>query len=653
MDDPLDLVSYLESKGVQVKSATDSNIHTSCWYCNEDEHKRGRLYISVDRNESPPGKFFCHLCGESGAINKIRKHFGDPSINDDGTPYSPDHEDVSESNSRILEVQRLAADFYYDQLGANEAAFQYLRHERGLLFETIESHRLGWANGSLHTYLAERGVSQEEAQATGLVDRYGKDFLKHHITIPYIENGQVHYIRGRDLTPNAKAKYMTPPGSKTRIYNVDALRGATNAVVTEGEFDALVMEQLGYDAVGLAGANVWQDKWADYFTEVKKTYVIFDNDETGHIGAEKVSMSIGPSSRIVTMPEHQDDEPKNDISEWIINKGHTRGDMELLLVKSRGGLLLTVDDAYEEWLEVQNASGIKLGLPIIDQQIAPGILPGQVAVVLAKSGVGKTVSMLNMFERMVTIQPDIKILFLSLEQTRGDWFERAHRIHRFYDLQSTYQDTLACFRDNLIIMDKNQISEEELLQALEQYELEMGCKPDLICVDYLGYWARAYPGESYERTSKAIMAMKRIAKDFRIPFLTPHQLSRGTAYGEEPDIDNARDSGVIVETADFIFSLWSPDQKQGTSREERTGALNLKIGKSRHGGVGTVEHLQFAPYSLVMVPKFDPYYKFAVEEHKRFSLGDTYEQVLKSYEDGNRILEEIKQDYADLDKYKV
>ena len=640
-----DVKEYLESKGVPIKSATGSNIHTACWFCNEAEDKRGRLYINIDPTESPPGKFFCHLCGEKGAFNKIRRHFGDEPIQDDGTPFEPGQDE--ELSERKLELLEAAAEYYYNNLADNEQAFQYLKYERGLTFDTIESHRLGWADGTLGGYLQSLGFSLAECQSTGLVDQFGKDFLYAHITIPYVVNGNVVNIRGKDIN----GKYLSPAGTKTRLYNLDALWGEPSAAICEGEFDALVFEQLGFAAVGMPGANIWQDSMTAYFDELKRVNIVLDNDDAGRVGSEKIAKAFGPKARIVTtlLPETTPDD-KNDISELVVNKGWTREDFEFLFVKSRGGLLVTVDDAFAEWQEVQNAQGIKLGYPMIDDQLSPGILPGQVLVTLAKSGTGKTVSMLNMFERMVALQPDIKILFVSLEQTRGDWFERAHRIHRFYELQSQFEDTLGYFRNNITIMDKNRVTEEELIQSLEQYEYEFGQKPDLVAVDYLGYWARGYAGESYERTSKAIMAMKRIAKDMRIPFITPHQLSRGTSYGEEPDIDNARDSGVIVETADFVISLWSPDQRRGATQEDREGAINMKIGKSRHGGVGTTERLQFAPYSLVMIPEFDPLYQAAKDEHFRFTIGDTYEQVISAYETGSRNLHfgEVEEEEIDI-----
>lgn len=217
---------------------------------------------------------------------------------------------------------------------------------------------------------------------------------------------------------------------------------------------------------------------------------------------------------------------------------------------------------------------------------------------------GKTLHLLNTMHqmRMVKGQENLKFLFVSLEQTRGEWFERARRIHRFYNINSTDQEALSWWRDNLLLIDKNRLTETELSSALDDYEYRMGAKPDVVMVDYLGYWARAFKGEAYQRTSDAIMTLKAVAKERRVPIITPHQVSRIAKFGEEPDADAARDAGVIEETADFLFILWRPDALLGRSAEEKSGVVHMKIGKSRHGGSGVKLDYQFAPISLAMVP---------------------------------------------------
>jgi len=249
-----------------------------------------------------------------------------------------------------------------------------------------------------------------------------------------------------------------------------------------------------------------------------------------------------------------------------------------------------------------------------------------------------TVFLINTFYRMWRKEPNRKVLFLSLEQTRSEWFDRARKIYRFYNLEATDRDALNFYDGKIMIVDKNRVTEEELFSSIEQFEYELGCKPDLVAIDYLGYWARSYKGEPYERTSSAIMALKAIAKDLRVAILTPHQVSRGVKFGEEPEADAARDSGAVEETSDFLLSLWTPDQRKGRDISERTGEFNMRISKSRHGGSGLVVHLQFAPLSLAILPIGDALVGRAKDEFAMALRRDTFEEAISRHLTGNRNL---------------
>ena len=621
----VDVLSYVQSRFPTWKQATSREVNVPCPFCGEDPSKRGRLYINVDPNMDPPGLFHCKLCDERGAINKLRKHFGDPVIrddddNDDGrTKFTP----------RLQQILQFAAQFYHEKLLENDDALDYLQDERGLTFGTIEKFKLGWADGSLRPELEKRGFNFDEMIRSGLVTERGRDFFYSHVTIPYMTLGStVLSVRGKEIG----GKYLTPRGHKAHLFNSDSGRSET-LLIAEGEFDAMSLEQLGFNAVAAPGAGTWQDAWTPYI-ESKRTYIIFDADEAGLAGADKLSSKL-LGSRIVHIPEMLNgDGSLADVSDLIVKHGKTKQDFDFWLVKSKGGMLLSVDEAYAEWLEVEgnpNLQGLELGIEVVDKMIRPGLLPAQVMFVLAKTGVGKTISLLNFFHRITMQQPDKRILFVSLEQTRNEWFERARRIHRFYDLNATEQDTLDWYRHRFMMVDKNRVTENELKNCIEQFEYDMGEPPDLVAVDYLGYWARSYGGESYERTSAAAHAMKAIAKEYRVPFIAPHQVSRLAEAGKEPSLNSARDSGVVEETADFIFALWSPDQTTGKSREDRSGEIKMKILKSRHGGVGTLTQMQFAPLSLTLVPKGDPHWQRAVNDHAYSLRGDTFDDAIRKH----------------------
>ena len=606
-----DVRGYLESKSLQLKSAGPSNVHTACFFCGEDDRKRGRLYVNIDPSAEIPGLYHCKLCDAKGSLVSLKKYFGD--VDERAVESDADH--------NRLQILAAAATYYHEALGDHPQAFEWLRVKRGLGLSTIVEHQLGYADGGLYSFLRDQGYRTADLLNSGLViedRRAGRatDSLHHMVTIPYHVSGNVMQIRGRTFPYKGDGypeeldgpKYKTPPNQKSRLFNSGAAWDAEELIVTEGEFDAMVLSQAGFAAVGVPGANGWQDAWDGYLETVKRVYVTFDNDSAGVEGAAKLRDRFGPKVRVVEMPLAEPGKPKNDPTEWLIHQGHTAADFrELLELTDSAGLLVTVDQAAVEHLEIQGLDGIRLGIEDLDAAINPGLLPYQLMVILAKSGTGKTLILLNSMHRMAQTQPDLKFLFVSLEQTRGEWFERARRIFRFYNLNADDDDVLDFWRERMLMVDKNRLSQTDFNAVLDDYEYRMGRVPDVVMVDYLGYWAQSFKGDRYERTSDAVMALKQIAKERRTTIIAPHQISRMTKYGEEPDADTARDAGVIEETADFVLMLWSPDHapirgNDGSEEEHKSGLVHCRVGKSRHGGRGSLSTLQFAPQSLVLLP---------------------------------------------------
>ena len=518
--------------------------------------------------------------------------------------------------------------------------------ERGLTMSTIVDRQLGWAPGGLQLYkhLRSEGFANKEITATGLVREQGDgivDSLSGMVTIPYHTAGNVVQIRGRAWPYDGDGpKYKTCGGNKARLYNTDRTWDTKEIVITEGEFDAMMVEQLGYPAIGSPGANQWQDVWDGYVEDQRRIMLLFDRDAAGMQGAEKLRDRFGSRVREIHLSEPG---IKMDPTSWVCDNGGNPDEFAALVEKGRsGGLLVTVDEALAEHTELQGLPGVKFGIEQLDVNIEPGLLDGQVAVVLAKSGTGKTISLLNMMETMRRVpgQEDLKFLFVSLEQTRGEWWERARRIHRFYNLDKTDEEVADWWRNNIMLVDKNRVSPDEFKTVLDDFEYQQGQLPDVTFIDYLGYWAQSFPGERYQRTSDAIMSLKELAKgtssDDRLKIITPHQVSRVAKYGEEPDTDSARDAGVVEETADFLFTLWNPDSQLGRAEEEKSGLINMRIGKSRHGGKGTKIAYQFAPISLALVPHGEQQLTVRAKEELEYERlhHDSFEDVILRHQSG-------------------
>ncbi len=106
-------------------------------------------------------------------------------------------------------------------------------------------------------------------------------------------NGFARTRPHKPRTFNGKpAKYLQPKGSPVRAYfaadSVVSLRNTGDDIyITEGEKKALILDQLGYAAIGLAGVNCWNKKGTceliDDLAEIdwndRIVYIVFDYDE--------------------------------------------------------------------------------------------------------------------------------------------------------------------------------------------------------------------------------------------------------------------------------------------------------------------------------------------------------------------------------------
>ncbi len=155
-----------------------------------------------------------------------------------------------------------------------QVVWHYLRATRGLSPDTIRRYMLGY--------------NPEGAQlADGSAYPPG-------IHIPCQVDGQLWYVKARLPKAALQAaaahgkrlpKYMMLRGSRTALFNADALVGARVAVVVEGEFDALLLGQFlppGWAAVTMGGAATLPGAtFLPYFGALERVLLCLDNDAAG------------------------------------------------------------------------------------------------------------------------------------------------------------------------------------------------------------------------------------------------------------------------------------------------------------------------------------------------------------------------------------
>lgn len=621
----LDVVEYLTGKGEQVSRAAGQEVTAHCMFCPDGDPKgKGKLYVNTET-----WLWDCKRCQATGNRKTLLAHYGD----EDSVSY------VAGADPAIRRtILTQAAALAHEMLLNNERQMTYLL-QRGLSPQTIMDAQLGYVpqNTALTSMLPCReNVTRADLINAGLMTAGGTEFFNGSLTIPYWSHGTVIQIREKMMD----GKYRTTAGGKVLLYNADSIRAADDIIITEGEYDALILAQTLAGSnnarmrqtavVGLPGAGSWPAGIDKSFEDARHVYIGLDPDDTGKPYAQKLKALIGTKARIIELPTAL---PKCDWTEFLRphdaehpHGGHDWHDVADLIIEAdlHGKRMFTMGEVRTKWGRLRtDQPGISLGFPSLDAIIRPGLKPGQLLIPLAKTGTGKSAFIHNVIHNVRSR----RVLALSLELTAEEVYEHFRRIHHFYYPHADGEDFDRSYR-NVRIIDQNRLRRGDLSAMIAEYREEVGASPELVTVDYLQYFARGYSGlTAYERSSEACLELKAIAKEEQVAMIVPSQVKREAKLGVPLSVDDARDSGVIEETGDFILALYRPDQadnKDGVT--EVTGAFNSQLLKSRHGGNGRVFNFRFSNFSLTLVDNLNARAKARIDqENQQYRRGENYD----------------------------
>ncbi len=252
--------------------------------------------------------FYCFGCGAGGdAIGFIRRIENLEYVEaikllaqraGMTVPEDAAEDRTAKLKTRILEMNREAARFYYDRLiePQGEAALRYLLG-RGLLPKTIKHFGLGYAPAQWSTLtdmLAKKGYNYEEMEAACL-SRRGKnggyyDVFRDRVMFPIIDlRGNVIGFGGRKMTGDGPKYYNspdTPVFKKTK--NLFALNFAKKngkmpyLILCEGYMDVIAMHQAGFtQAVASLGTSLTSDQCRLAAAYTDEAVLAYDSDEAG------------------------------------------------------------------------------------------------------------------------------------------------------------------------------------------------------------------------------------------------------------------------------------------------------------------------------------------------------------------------------------
>jgi DNA primase len=470
-------------------------------------------------------------------------------------------------------------------------------------------------------YYSSRGLSERIINQYRL--GYSPDGHKYGSSFKYVLPVSEQFVILR--SDNEKDRYRNI--GNTEILNTRYLKDPssteTQIFITEGYFDALSLEEIGFRSVAL-NSTAMSDTLINLLEENKNTLkekqfiLALDNDQGGRDTTSKLKKALL--------------ELDLNFSELTIN---SYKDINEYLSKDRAGLIKEIEkmplkgttyeyllDGFElDQLKRLNEVDIKTGLPKLDQTLGGGLYPA-LYVIGAISSLGKTALALQLADNIADQgQP---VLFFSLEMGRYEMTCRSlarvlyeqhknseittgHVLKTSYkgaDLysQAYFQQALTHYREgpakHLTLHEGNFDLDINLLKmTVREHVGRTGARP-VVFVDYL----QVLKPIDLRMTEKqhidlTIVELKRLSRDLDLPVIAVSSFNRAN-YKTDVAFEAFKESGAIEYTADVVLAMQlrkngDDDINELKNREPRP--LELVLLKNRRGRAYQVINVDYWP----------------------------------------------------------
>ena len=296
-----------------------SNYFGLCPFHNE---KSGSFSVSPSKQ-----MYYCFGCGAGGnvitfimeyenytfmeAVRMLAERAGIELPQMEETPEERKSRDI---RSQLLEINKLAAVYYFHQLrGQNgSTAMNYLK-KRELGDETIQRFGLGYSSmysDDLYRYIKSKGYKDDILKESGLFT-YGDgkvtDKFWNRVMFPIMDmNNRVIGFGGR-VMGDGKPKYLNSPETKLfdksrNLYGLNIARTSRkpNIIICEGYMDVISLHQAGFNqAVASLGTALTSGQASLMKRYTDQVLITYDSDGAG-------VKEAGLTTKVINMKPYKD-----------------------------------------------------------------------------------------------------------------------------------------------------------------------------------------------------------------------------------------------------------------------------------------------------------------------------------------------------------
>ena len=282
--------------------------------------------------------YYCFGCGAGGNVfnfvmeyenytfGEALQHLADRAgVQLPKIEYSREARQKAEERAALLEINKLAARYFYYQLRreSGKTAYAYLTG-RGLSEETIKKFGLGYSDkfsDDLYKFLKSKNYSDMLLRDSGLFnvdERHGMyDKFWNRVIFPIMDvNNRVIGFGGR-VMGDGKPKYLNSPETKIfdksrNLYGLNVARTTRKnyLILCEGYMDVISMHQAGFtNAVASLGTALTSGHASLLKRYTQEVLLLYDSDDAGvraALRAIPILREAGVTSRVVNLRPHKD-----------------------------------------------------------------------------------------------------------------------------------------------------------------------------------------------------------------------------------------------------------------------------------------------------------------------------------------------------------
>lgn len=243
---------------------SSGKIKTFCPQCHDTRHNKADKSLSVDLDKKV---WNCHYCGWAGTLNES------------------EFDDSPEGKRRWMEKQPWFKP-------------AEIRREKPVYKKPAPRTMTGISERA-QAWFTSRGISTETVRAMKITE--GMEYMPQKqgqantVQFNYFKNGELVNVKYR----TGDKCFKLCSGAELLPYNIDAIKGQRDCIITEGEMDALSFIEIGFKNVisvpNGANANLsyLDDYIEDYFDDKDTIFVAPDTDTKGVLLRDELLRRFG------------------------------------------------------------------------------------------------------------------------------------------------------------------------------------------------------------------------------------------------------------------------------------------------------------------------------------------------------------------------